>query len=80
MTFEFLEGDCRGLKLIGLNNFLYLWKSLGTLMSKMGLHDPFGHLKHKLWPKEGLGVKLTNCQFDSQPLKVGNHPDFLAYR
>jgi hypothetical protein len=27
-------------------------------MSKMGLNDPFGHLKHKLWPKEGLGVKL----------------------
>jgi len=27
-------------------------------MSKMGLHDPFGHLKHKLWPKEGLVVKL----------------------
>jgi hypothetical protein len=27
-------------------------------MSKMGSHDPFGHLKHKLWPKEGLGVKL----------------------
>jgi hypothetical protein len=21
-------------------------------MSKMGLHDPFGHLKHNLWPKE----------------------------
>jgi len=28
-------------------------------MSKMGLHDPFGHLKHKLWPKERLQVKLT---------------------
>jgi hypothetical protein len=28
-------------------------------MSKMGSHDPFGQLKHKLWPKEGLGVKLT---------------------
>jgi hypothetical protein len=28
-------------------------------MSKVGSHDPFGHLKHKLWPKEGLGVKLT---------------------
>jgi hypothetical protein len=25
----------------------------------MGLHDPFGYLKHKLWPKEGSGVKLT---------------------
>jgi hypothetical protein len=28
-------------------------------MSKMGSHDPFGHLKHKLWPKESLGVKLA---------------------
>jgi hypothetical protein len=27
-------------------------------MSEMGSHDPFGYLKHKLWPKEGLGVKL----------------------
>jgi hypothetical protein len=25
----------------------------------MGLHHPFGHLKHKLWPKERLGVKLA---------------------
>jgi hypothetical protein len=25
----------------------------------MGLHHPFGHLKHKLWPKERSGVKLT---------------------
>jgi hypothetical protein len=24
----------------------------------MGLHDPFEKLKHKLWPKEGSGVKL----------------------
>jgi hypothetical protein len=28
-------------------------------MSKMGSHDSFGHLKHKLWPKEGPGVKLA---------------------
>jgi len=27
-------------------------------MSKMGLHDPFGHMKHKLWPKERPRVKL----------------------
>jgi hypothetical protein len=25
----------------------------------MGSHDSFGHLKHKLWPKERLGVKLA---------------------
>jgi hypothetical protein len=23
----------------------------------MGSHDPFGYLKHKLWPKKGPGVK-----------------------
>jgi hypothetical protein len=28
-------------------------------MFKMGSHDPFGHLKHKLWPKEGLKIKLA---------------------
>jgi hypothetical protein len=28
-------------------------------MSKMGSHDPFGHLQHKLWPKERSGVKLA---------------------
>jgi hypothetical protein len=28
-------------------------------MSKMGLHDPFGHLQHKLWPKERSKIKLA---------------------
>jgi hypothetical protein len=28
-------------------------------MFKMGSHDPFGHLKYKLWPKERPEVKLT---------------------
>jgi hypothetical protein len=28
-------------------------------MSKMALHEPFGHLQHKLWSKKGLGVKLA---------------------
>jgi hypothetical protein len=28
-------------------------------MSKMGSHDPFGHLKHKLWPKERPRIKLA---------------------
>jgi hypothetical protein len=27
-------------------------------MSKMASHEPFGHLQHKLWSKEGPGVKL----------------------
>jgi len=28
-------------------------------MSKIIFHNPFKHLKHKLWPKEGPAVKLT---------------------
>jgi hypothetical protein len=43
-------------------------------MSKMGLHDPFRHSEHKLWPKKRL------CQFDPRPLKVRNRFDFLACR
>jgi hypothetical protein len=42
----------------------------------MGSYDPFGHLKHKLWKKG----QDSNWQFDSQPLKVGNRPDFLVCR
>jgi hypothetical protein len=29
-------------------------------MSKMGSHDPFEHFKHKLWPKERLGIALIS--------------------
>jgi hypothetical protein len=28
-------------------------------MSKMGSHVPFGHFKHKLWPKKRLKINLT---------------------
>jgi hypothetical protein len=45
-------------------------------MSKMGSHCSFGHLKHKLWPKEGS----AKWQFDSQSLKVENRPNFCACR
>jgi hypothetical protein len=31
-------------------------------MSKMGSHCSFGHLKHKLWPKEGPGVWLPGVR------------------
>jgi hypothetical protein len=49
----------QGPKPIGLKISLYHQKSIEMQMSKMGLHDPFGHLKHKLWPKERSGVKLA---------------------
>jgi len=49
-------------------------------MFKMGSQDPFGRLKHKLWPNEEPGIKLSNNKFDSQSLKVKNLPDFLMCR
>jgi hypothetical protein len=46
-------------------------------MSKMGLHRPFGHLKHKLWSKKD---RELNWQSDSWPLKVGNQFNFVVCR
>jgi hypothetical protein len=41
-------------------------------MSKMSSHDPFEHMKRKLWPKEGPRIKL--------PLKIKNRCDFFLCR
>jgi hypothetical protein len=49
----------QGSKPNGLKSSFIHWKDLGMWMFKMGSHDPFRHLKHKLWPKEGSGVKLA---------------------
>jgi hypothetical protein len=49
----------QGSKPIALRNYLYHWKVIEAYMSKMSLHCPFGHLWHKLWPKERLIVKLA---------------------
>jgi hypothetical protein len=46
-------------------------------MPKMGLYDPFEYLKHKLWSKEKLGVKLSIWPLTT---KIKNHPDFLVRR
>jgi hypothetical protein len=46
-------------------------------MSKMGSHDPFWYLKHKYDQMKGWE---SNCQFDIQPLKLGNCPNSLACR
>jgi len=39
-------------------------------MSKMGLHDPFGHLQHKLYQKEKPGVKIGNLIPDHKKLGI----------
>jgi hypothetical protein len=54
---QIFRAQFQGSKLIASKNYLYNWKIIEAWMSKMGLHYPFGHLKHKLWPIEGSGVK-----------------------
>jgi len=48
-----------GSKPNGSKSFLYHWIFFETYISKMGLHHPFWHLKHNLWPKERSGIKLA---------------------
>jgi hypothetical protein len=48
----------QGTKHIGSKSSLYCWKNLGMWMFKRS-HVPYGYLKHKLWPKVGMGIK---CQ------------------
>jgi hypothetical protein len=63
-TFKLSKGDCRGQNSMAWGVFLYQWKALKTWISKMGSHRPFGHLKHKLWPKERSGVKFGSLALD----------------
>jgi len=38
---------------------LYIIGKLSKCRCRKWLHEPFGHLWHKLWQKERSGVKLT---------------------
>jgi len=39
-------------------------------MSKMGSHDPFGHLKHKLWPKVKAESQIGSLTLDHQKSRI----------
>jgi hypothetical protein len=54
-----LQSAIVGVKTHWFKEILYHWKDIETYMFKMSSHDPFVYLKHKLWSKERLGVKLV---------------------
>jgi hypothetical protein len=58
-TFESWKNDFRGQNQLDLGDPYIIKNLLELKMFEMGSHDPFGHLKHKLWPKEGPRVKLA---------------------
>jgi hypothetical protein len=43
-----------------IERFLISLKAFGTYMFKMGLHELFGYLKHKLWPKKKVRNQIIN--------------------
>ncbi len=49
----------QGSKHLALRRSSCHWKVIEMEMSKMASHEPFGHLQHKLWQKEGPKVKLA---------------------
>ncbi len=57
-TLECLESNCKGQNPMD-RRVLYIIGKLLKCRCLIGLAWPFGHLKHKLWPKERLWVKLT---------------------
>ncbi len=51
--------------------FFISLESSSNIMFKMGSHCSFGHLKHKLWPKEGPGIDPIYLAVDNMPNTVG---------
>jgi hypothetical protein len=70
---EWLQGS----KLIRLRSFLYHWELLERRCLKWARITLLDNLKHKLWSKEGPGVKMSIWLPTS---KVKNRPDFLVCR
>ncbi len=58
-TLKFSENDCKGQNPLDCGVLYIIGKILELKCLKLGSHDPFGYLKHKFWPKEGSGVKLS---------------------
>jgi hypothetical protein len=54
-----LQSSIAGIKTPHVDTFLVSLERYRSVMSKMDLHEPFGHLQHKLRQKERPGVKLT---------------------
>jgi len=59
-----------------LDKFFILLERSWSVDSKMASHEPFGHLQHKLWLKEGPRVKMavwlptTKSQESTRPMRV----------
>jgi hypothetical protein len=74
---ESLEGDCRGQNSLDWKVHYTIKNLLKHRCLKCAYMTHFGSLKHKLWLKEGSGVKLSIWL---PTTKVRNLPDLLAFK
>jgi len=75
-TPESLEGNCKSQISLDWRIFYIIGQLLEHRCLKWARMTHFG-MGHKLWPKEGSGIKLSIWFW---PLKVGNRPNLLAFR
>jgi hypothetical protein len=75
-SFEF-QISISGVKTHWIEELFIPLENSWNVECKIGLHDPFEYLKHKLWKKKGQESKY---QFDSHPLKVGNFFEICCCR
>jgi len=76
-TFESLESDCRGQNSLDWKVFYIIGKILKLKCLKWACMTHLDIWNTNYSQKKG---RESNWQFDSQPLKVGNRFDFLAWR
>jgi hypothetical protein len=74
---ESLEGDCRGPNSLDWRVTYIIWNILEHSCLKWDCMTHLGTWNISYGQKK---VRKSNCQFDSQPLKVMNHRDFLTCR
>jgi hypothetical protein len=76
MDSQIFRGRLQGSKLIGLKSPLYHWKSLGLRCLKWACMTHLGTYNTSYDQKKG---RESNCQFDSQLLKLKNRPYSLVF-
>jgi hypothetical protein len=54
-----LQSSSAGVKTPRIEAFFISLESYQSVDVENGLHEPFGHMQHKLWQKERSGVKLA---------------------
>jgi hypothetical protein len=74
---EFLESDCKGQSSLDWDVLYIIRKLLERRCLKCACMTHLDIWNTSYGQKKG---RRSNWQFDSQPLKVGNRPDFLACR